>query len=318
MVEVGSHDTHSRRRIFHILGQNGAGRAGSLLVSELYGDPGCWSGYPPHKHDTDRLPVETNHEEIYHYRYRPETGFGAQFRYDADGGGEEPEVVMTRHGDTYCIDHGYHPTLRAPGHEGYIFTILVGRQHRGLVQSFEPSSLKEMKAKGLLTPKVQLIDADDYNLKTGALSYAAPYDRPYDWFKAGDKRLFSAMVTPAGLAEIKTYAEGIGPWKPYIIPVKGQLDASGNLRDINGDGAANLRDASSQAPTTLIADAHRAGLFVHAYTFRNEKRRLTADFNGDPQAEYLLYYRLGLDGLFSDFPDTGIAARAAYLKEMGR
>jgi 5-deoxy-glucuronate isomerase len=139
MVEVGSHDTHSRRRIFHILGQNGAGRAGSLLVSELYGDPGCWSGYPPHKHDTDRQPEETNHEEIYHYRYRPETGFGAQFRYDTDGGGEEPEVVMTRHGDTYCIDHGYHPTLRAPGHEGYIFTILVGRQHRGLVQSFEPT-----------------------------------------------------------------------------------------------------------------------------------------------------------------------------------
>jgi 5-deoxy-glucuronate isomerase len=139
MVEVGSHDTHSRRRIFHILGQNGAGRSGTLLVSELYGDPGCWSGYPPHKHDTDRLPEETNHEEIYHYRYRPETGFGAQFRYDADGGGAEPEVVMTRHGDTYCIDHGYHPTLRAPGHEGYIFTILVGRQHRGLVQSFEPT-----------------------------------------------------------------------------------------------------------------------------------------------------------------------------------
>jgi 5-deoxy-glucuronate isomerase len=114
MVEVGSHDTHSRRRIFHILGQNGAGRTGSLLVSELYGDAGCWSGYPPHKHDTDRLPDETDHEEIYHYRYRPENGFGAQFRYTADGGGAEPEVVMTRHGDTFCIDRGYHPTLRAP------------------------------------------------------------------------------------------------------------------------------------------------------------------------------------------------------------
>lgn len=186
------------------------------------------------------------------------------------------------------------------------------------VQSFEPSSLKLMKSKGLLTPMVQLIDADDYDLKAGTLTYAAPYDRPYDWAKAGDKRLFSAMVTPAGLAEIKTYADGIGPWKPYIIPVKGQLDASGNLKDINGDGRANLNDASSQAPTTLIADAHRAGLFVHAYTFRNEKRRLTADAKGDPQAEYLQYYRLGLDGLFSDFADTAIAARSAYLKEMGR
>lgn len=139
MVEVGSHDTHSRRRIFHILGQNGAGRAGNLLVSELYGDAGCWSGYPPHKHDTERPPEETEFEEIYHYRYRPENGFGAQFCYDADGGGANPEVVMTRHGDTFLIDRGYHPTLRAPGHEGYIFTILVGAHQRSLVQNFEPA-----------------------------------------------------------------------------------------------------------------------------------------------------------------------------------
>jgi len=186
------------------------------------------------------------------------------------------------------------------------------------VQSFEPGSLKEMRAKGLNTRMVQLIDADDYDLKAGTLTYAAPYDRPYDWFKAGDKRLFSAMVTPAGLAEIKTYADGIGPWKPYIVPVKGQLDANGNLRDLNGDGKANLNDASSQAPTTLIEDAHKAGLFVHAYTFRNEKRRLTFDVQGDPQAEYLQFYRLGLDGLFSDFADTAIAARKSYLKELGR
>ncbi|NBW88286.1 MAG: hypothetical protein EBR23_16010 [Planctomycetia bacterium] len=116
-----------------------AGRAGNLLVSELYGDEGCWSGYPPHKHDTENPPEETAFEEIYHYRYRPETGFGAQFRYEDDGGGADPEVVMTRHGDTFCVDRGYHPTLRAPGHEGYIFTILVGRHQRSLVQSFEPT-----------------------------------------------------------------------------------------------------------------------------------------------------------------------------------
>ncbi|MEI6463377.1 MAG: 5-deoxy-glucuronate isomerase [Verrucomicrobiota bacterium] len=139
MVEVGSPDTHSRRRIFHILGQNAAGRAGNLLVSELYGDGGCWSGYPPHKHDTENPPEETAFEEIYHYRYRPENGFGAQFCYRPDGGGTEPEVVMTRHGDTYLVDRGYHPTVRAPGHEGYIFTILVGRHQRSLVQSFEPT-----------------------------------------------------------------------------------------------------------------------------------------------------------------------------------
>jgi 5-deoxy-glucuronate isomerase len=140
MVEVGSKDTHSRRRIFHILGQNAAGRAGNLLVSELYGDDGCWSGYPPHKHDTERPPEETDFEEIYHYRYRPENGFGAQFCYEEQTGAAapEPKVVMTRHGDTFLIERGYHPTVRAPGHEGYIFTILVGRHQRSLVQSFEP------------------------------------------------------------------------------------------------------------------------------------------------------------------------------------
>jgi len=186
------------------------------------------------------------------------------------------------------------------------------------VQSFEPGSLKYLKSKGLKTRLIQLIDADDVDLKTGKLTYVAPYDRPYDWFRAGDKRLFSDMVTPAGLAEIKSYADGIGPWKPYIVPVKGVLNADGSLKDQNGDGKTNWADANTQTPTSLIADAHKAGLFVHAYTFRNEKRRLAFDYGGDPQKEYLQFYRLGLDGLFSDFPDTALAARAAYLKEMGR
>jgi len=135
-VEVGSRETHSHRRICHILGQNANGRAGNLLVSELYGAEGCWSGYPPHKHDTERPPEETDFEEVYHYRYRPESGFGAQFCYVANS---EPSVSMTRHGDTFLIDRGYHPTVRGPGHEGYIFTILVGQHQRSLVQSFEPA-----------------------------------------------------------------------------------------------------------------------------------------------------------------------------------
>jgi len=186
------------------------------------------------------------------------------------------------------------------------------------VQSFEPGSLKEMRAKGLNTRLVQLIDAGGQDLKTGALTYAAPYSRPYDWTLAGDTRMFGAMVTPAGLAEIKAYADGIGPWKPYIVPVKGTLDAAGALRDMNGDGRVNHADASTQPATTLIADAHKAGLFVHAYTFRNEPRRLAFDYAKDPKAEYLQFYRLGLDGVFSDFPDTALEARKAYLQELGR
>jgi glycerophosphoryl diester phosphodiesterase len=177
------------------------------------------------------------------------------------------------------------------------------------VQSFEPGSLKEMRAKGLKVRMVQLIDGDGYDLKTGGITYAPPFDRPYDWEKSGDQRLFSDMVTPAGLAEIRTYADGIGPWKPYIVPVKGQLDDAGNLKDINGDAKTDLQDASTQAPTSLIDDAHKLGLFVHAFTFRNESRHLAHSYSGDPHAEYVQFFRLGVDGVFSEFPDTALAAR---------
>lgn len=134
VVSVGSPETHSQRRIFHLLGQNGQGRAGNLLVSELYADAGCWSGYPPHKHDQDQGALETNHEEIYHYRFRPDNGFGAQLCFLADG---SSQCFMTRDGDTFLLDRGYHPTVSSPGHAAYIFTILVGKTQRGLVQNFK-------------------------------------------------------------------------------------------------------------------------------------------------------------------------------------
>jgi 5-deoxy-glucuronate isomerase len=133
MVDVGSNETKSRRRIFHLLGQNGAGRAGNLLVSELYADEGCWSGFPPHKHDTDQ-PGETAHEEMYHWRFNPPTGFGAQLWYNPDG---ETTAYMTRHGDTFAFSDGYHPTVTSPCHQSYIFTILVGKTQRSLIQNFD-------------------------------------------------------------------------------------------------------------------------------------------------------------------------------------
>ncbi|MGO4124553.1 5-deoxy-glucuronate isomerase [Inquilinus sp. YAF38] len=140
MVEVGSPETHSRRRIFHILGQNGQGRAGRLLVSELYADDGCWNGYPPHKHDTD-VPgqggmQETAHDELYHFRYDPPSGFGAQLIYEDSG---EPQAWLTRDGDTFTVDRGYHPTVTSPGHRAYIFTVMAGKTERGLVQYFDPA-----------------------------------------------------------------------------------------------------------------------------------------------------------------------------------
>jgi len=76
-LNIGSGETKSHWRIFHILGHNAAGRTGNLLVSELYCDEGCWSGYPPHKHDEERGSQETAFQETYHNRFRSETGFGA-------------------------------------------------------------------------------------------------------------------------------------------------------------------------------------------------------------------------------------------------
>ena len=193
----------------------------------------------------------------------------------------------------------------------------TGPESPVLLQSFEPGSLKYMRSKGSKLRMVQLIDGDSVDLKTGVVTFGVPSDRPYDWTLAGDKRNFDVMVTPAGLAEIKTYADGIGPWKRYIVSVKGTVGADGKVMDVNGDGKVNDADATTLAPTTLIADAHRAGLFVHAFTFRNEKRRLASSYNGDPKQEYLQYYALGLDGLFTDFTDTALAARAEYLRSVG-
>jgi len=132
-VDVGSSATKSHRRIEHILGQNAAGRAGNLLVSELYCEEGCWSGYPPHKHDEENPPDETAFEELYHYRFQPGNGFGGQFWFDGKG---EPEAFMTRNGDTFAFAGGYHPTVTSPGHAEYIFTVLVGNERRSLIQNF--------------------------------------------------------------------------------------------------------------------------------------------------------------------------------------
>ncbi len=185
------------------------------------------------------------------------------------------------------------------------------------VQSFEPGSLKYMVSHGLKTKVVQLIDGDGVDFKTGAVSYDdITNSRPFDWTVAGDPRWFDAMLTPAGLAEIKTYADGIGPWKPQIIPYK--ITAWPDKNDDGTPFKSSYSLSTTQAPTTLIADAHKIGLFVHVFTFRNEKKYLAADYGGDPQQEFLKFYRLGTDGVFTDFTNTGVLARLAYLHELGR
>jgi len=154
------------------------------------------------------------------------------------------------------------------------------------IQSFETANLKELNGKTRL-PLVQLIDA------TGA---------PYDFVVAGDPRTYADLVNPAGLAEVATYADGIGPSKDRIVP----RDSAGALLQ----------------PTSLIRDAHRAGLVVHPWTFRRENSFLPLDFRqgdpaspeflrapGDLPAELRLFFGLGVDGVFSDNADTAVATR---------
>ena len=190
------------------------------------------------------------------------------------------------------------------------------------VQSFDPAALKYMRSIGLATRVVQLVDGNDTDYRTGAMIYQTndAYNfvdgRPYSWTLAGDPRYFGAMLTPAGLAEIKTYADGIGPWKPQVM----KLTVS-PFPATNADGTpyvGRLADVNTLAPTSLIADAHKAGLFVHTYTFRNEAKYLAGVYKGDPAAEYLAFFRAGIDGVFTDFTNTGFAARKSYLAETGR
>jgi glycerophosphoryl diester phosphodiesterase len=169
-------------------------------------------------------------------------------------------------------------TLNANGYRGPDAPVFI--------QSFEVANLKELHRRTSV-PLVQLID------EVGA---------PYDFVVAGDPRTYADLVTPAGLAEIATYAQGIGPSKNLIVP----RDAAGNLLK----------------PTSLVGDAHRAGLVVHPWTFRRENNFLPLDFRqgnpaspfylramGDFPAELRLFFRLGVDGVFSDNADVAVATR---------
>ncbi len=151
---------------------------------------------------------------------------------------------------------------------------------RVFIQSFEVGNLKELKntimpAKGVNLPLVQLLGG-----ATG---------RPYDFVVSGDSRTYGNLATPTGLAEIATYASGIGPNKRLVVPT----DANGNL----------------QAPTQLIQNAHNAGLLVHIYTLRDEGVFLAPNYNGNPEAEVKQFIELGVDGFFTDFPRTGYLVR---------
>jgi glycerophosphoryl diester phosphodiesterase len=106
---------------------------------------------------------------------------------------------------------------------------------------------------------------------------------------------YGEMMTPGGLAEVARYADAIGPSVRSVVP----LAANGQLA----------------APTSLVRDAHAAGLEVHPYTFRPENRFLAQDFRNDAGedarneggsiAEIRRYLATGIDAFFTDDPALG-------------
>jgi glycerophosphoryl diester phosphodiesterase len=146
-----------------------------------------------------------------------------------------------------------------------------GREAPVYIQSFATGNLKALRRMTDL-PLIQLLEA------TG---------RPRD-----DRRTYRELASPAGLAEIATYADGIGPNKRLIVPER--------------------PDRSLEAATSLVEDAHRAGLLVHPWTFRSDEPFLSPDYQGEPEREYEQFFALGVDGVFSDFPDVALRARERF------
>ncbi|MBY5934141.1 5-deoxy-glucuronate isomerase [Tateyamaria omphalii] len=142
LVQYGSDDTKTHRKIKHILGTKYHDKVGRLLVSELFTvGQGGWSGFPSHKHDTDRSKageiIETRHDETYNFRFRPNHGSGVQMLQREDGKAGDAYHIVD--GSTICLDNGYHPCAVLPGYEMYYFTILGGLSQRSLVQYFQPT-----------------------------------------------------------------------------------------------------------------------------------------------------------------------------------
>ena len=152
-----------------------------------------------------------------------------------------------------------------------------------VVQSFETGNLRWL-ARRTQVPLVQLVDC------SGA---------PYDLVAAGDPRTYADLVTRTGLREVARYADGVGLCKDRVIP--------------------RTPDGRLARPTSVVRDAHREHLTVHAWTFRRENTFLPTDLRrgddpagtGDLAAEVRAFVGAGVDGLFSDNPDVAVAALGA-------
>ena len=157
-----------------------------------------------------------------------------------------------------------------------------------IVQSFETANLKYLRKKTDVR-LMQLIDGSDTNPDTGAMILTAPSDKPYDWVVAGRAGNNLDQLTLAGLTEIAAYANIVAPWKRHLISF--------------AKGQPVLRE-------DIVRNAHKLGLQVLTWTMRND--RLDPAYAGDVDAEYHQLFRMGVDGVFTDFPDAGVKARASF------
>jgi glycerophosphoryl diester phosphodiesterase len=189
----------------------------------------------------------------------------------------------------------YFRSIGLPLEEPFVATLrhnhLDNRGVKLTVQSFEVSNLKALN-RVIPNPLVQLFDSPDL--------------KPGDVLAANGSLTYGQMATPAGLRDVANYADIASPSKAYIIPVQA--------------------DGTLGAPTSFVRDAHRAGLDVVAYTFRNENNFLPpalrigtnpSDY-GRAFDEYLAFFRTGLDGVFSDNSDTAIEARQEFQQSQRR
>ncbi|KAB1989438.1 glycerophosphodiester phosphodiesterase [Streptomyces triticiradicis] len=234
----------------------------------------------------ERVPANRPHNTLYDGRWEIPT-FEEVLRW-------QDEQTRRRGKQVWIYPETKHPTyFRALGLglEERVAKLLrkYGKDRKDspvILQSFEPSSIQRLD-KLVGNPLVVLLSAAS--------------TRPWDFVAAGDPRTVADLVTPAGLEWIASYAQGIGPTLDLVIP----KDAAGNLT----------------TPTTLVADAHRAGLILHPYTMRNENPFLPANFRkgtavdayGDPFGAFRTYFETGIDGVFSDNADTAVLARADFL-----
>jgi 5-deoxy-glucuronate isomerase len=114
--------------------------AGRLMVGETINPPGCWSSYPPHKHDSRTPSGELPMEEVYYYLIRPEGGFGLQMLYTAPGASEPiDDVYRVEDGDLVVIPRGYHPVVAAAGYELCYLWAMAGKESRYGAWSDDPT-----------------------------------------------------------------------------------------------------------------------------------------------------------------------------------